>query len=227
MKKVVLLSILATSFLAAPAVQAQMGRHQGPGNRGAMVQSRGAWSGNHGYAQHAPRFEPRGQRFAPGRAGVGNHHYYQPSRFRQWAGRPNQNPGQHRGWAYNRSRAPYQARGYGHYRPPYGPAAYGPRPGYQRGPQAAYGPAGRPHFNYNAPATPYRPGPGTYNGYRPAIAPMGNPGTITRTSATPTGAGGWTHGSGLTSESGWSGHRNTRISSGPGPGGSTSAVTSD
>jgi hypothetical protein len=233
LKKIVLLSILATSFLAAPAVQAQMGRHPGPGNRGAMQQSKGAWSGNHGDAQRAPRFEPRGQRFAPGRARAENRHYYQPPRSRQWAQRPNQRFGPPQAWAHNNSRAPYQARNYGNYRQPYGPAAYGPRPGYQPGPQVANGPGGRTNSNYNTSSTPYRPAPGTYNGSRPSMAPSGIPGTITRTSATPPSgamgnrAGGWTPSSGTTSGSGWSGHRNTRLSSGPAPTGSTTAVTSD
>ena len=63
MKKLVLLSILTTAFVAAPAVHAQMWRGQRLENRGAAMQNRGAWFGNHGYPRQAARLDRRGQRF--------------------------------------------------------------------------------------------------------------------------------------------------------------------
>lgn len=230
MKKLILLSILATSILAAPAVQAQMGRGPGLGNRGAMPQYRAAWSGNHGFPEQRERMDHRGQRFDYRGARAENRNYQHQYGSRQWARGPYQHPGQHQGWGHSNTRPPYQARAYGNYRPPYGPAAYGPRNGgFNRGPQPVFGPGGRPQGNYYGPPNAYRPGSGTYTGYRPPTAPSGIPGTITPTSATPAGTfgnkpGGWTdnHNTSTTSGTGWSGHQNTRVSSG-----STPAVTAD
>jgi Ni/Co efflux regulator RcnB len=238
MKKLILLSILATSFLAAPAVQAQMGRGQRLGNRSAMPQNRAAWTGNHGFPRQGTRLEHQGQRFEHRNARAENRNNYHRPWSRQWARGPYQHPGQHKGWSHSNARPPYQARAYGNYRPPFGPAAYGPRTGgYNHGPQGAYGPGSRPYNNYNTPPNLVGPGARTHNGYRPPGASSGIPGTITRTSVTPfrtigNGAGRWTPGTtsgtaGTTSGTGWNGHQNTRISSGATTGGTPPVVTAD
>jgi hypothetical protein len=233
-KKIIMLSILATSLMAAPAVQAQM-RH-GPrmgfhGSR-ALGPGHGGWFGNHGHMQ-APRFQHRNHGFAP--RGFSGHRYNNRN-ARNWAwGRgqhrgfaQNQRP---RGWNRNHYRGPYQARGYANYRQPYRPAAYGPRPGFNRGHQAAFGPGYHNRQNYhryNDSANTYRPGTGNYNHQRPNFS---NPG-ITQTAATsssPLGhrTGTWSHGSNQASGGTWSGHTNTRFTSGTTPQGAATAVATD
>jgi hypothetical protein len=226
MKKIVLFSILATSLLAAPSVQAQMRHGQGGGHHRAMVQnrSRGAWSGSQGHWQ-AQRIQYRNQRFNHRGFRGANRNYSHSAR--NWAWGRGQHRGfarnqQPRGWARNNQRAPYQAKGYNRYRQPHRVAAYGPRPGFGHRPQAAYGPGGRNYRNHNRPAVPYRPGARAYEGHRPGFHNSGIPGTIARTSTRPSGtignqARGWTHGSGATSGSGWGGHTNSRLSSQPHP----------
>ena len=235
MNKIVLFSILATSLLAAPAVQAQMRHGQGFGHRGAMVQNRsqGAWFGNQGHRQ-AQRFQYRNQRFNHRGFQAGHRNYSHSAR--NWGWGQGQHRGfaqnqQPRGWAHNNYRSPYQARGYGHYRQPYRPAVYGQRPGFGHGPQAAYGQGNRNYRTHSGPANSYGSGNGTYEGHGSAYTNSGIPGTITQTSTGPSGtignrAGGWTHGSGGTSGAGWSGHSNSRVSSEPLPQGST-AVAAD
>lgn len=234
MKKLVLFSILATSLLAAPAVQAQMRHGPAMGHRGPMAQGRG-WFGNHGHVQ-AQRFQYRNHGFAQ-RGFRGNRNNYHTARY--WAWGRGQHRGfvqnQPRGWAHNNYRGPYQARGHANYRQPYRPTAYGPRPGFNRGHQAAYGSGYRNHqtYNrYNRPANTYRPGTGNYNGQRPNFGNPGTPGTITQTSATssrPTrhGTGTWNHGSSQASGGTWSGHTNTSFSSATRSGGSAAAETTD
>jgi hypothetical protein len=230
MKKIVLFSLLATSLLAAPTVQAQMRHGQGWGSRGAMVQGRGGWFGNHGYQHQAQRPEFRNQRFDHRGFWGGNRNNYRSARNWGW-GRglhrgfaQNQQP---RGWAHNNSRGPYQGWGYGNYRQPYRPATYGPRPGFDRSPQAAYGNGGRNYHNYDGSASHYGSSTGAYNGNGSTSTNSGTLGTITSTSTGTTGSGGWTHSYGTTSGRGWSGHTNTRVSSGQTTEGSTPATTSD
>jgi hypothetical protein len=232
---------LATSFLAAPAVQAQMGRGQclgnrSPmphmGNRGVMPQQRAAWSGNHGFPQQSAGLNHRGRGFDHRGPRAENRNYHPQYGPRQWARGPYQHPGQHQGWGHSNARPPYQARAYGNYRPPYGPAAYGPRNGgYNRGPQAAFGPGRAPQPYSHGTSNPYGPGSGTYNGYRPPATASGVPGTITQTSTTPSGAIGTTRAGGwmrnTNSGTGWTGHHNTRVSSESTIGGVTPPVAAD
>jgi hypothetical protein len=234
MKKLVLFSILATSLLAAPTVQAQMRHGRAMGHRGPMAQGRG-WSGNHGHMQ-TQRFQYRNHRYDP-RGFRGNRNNYHTAR--NWAWGRGQHRGfaqnQPRGWAHNNYRnyrGPYQARGYGHYRQPYRPTAYGFRSGFNRGHQAAYGPGYRNHQNYrfNRPANTYRSGAGNYNGQRPSFGNPGTPGAITQTSATssrPMGYGSrtWSHGSNQASGGTWSGHTNTSFSPRTTRGGSTTVAS--
>jgi hypothetical protein len=231
-KKLVMFSLLATSLLAAPAVQAQMRHGAGVGHRGPLVHSRGGWSGNHVHRQ-AQRFRYRNHQRFDTRGFRGNRNNYHTARYWGW-GR-----GQHRGfaqnhrprgWTHNNYRRRYQTRGYEHYRQPYRPSAYGYRAGFHRGSRPAYGPGAQNHQNYgyNRPADTYRSGAGTYNGRRPNFGHSG----ITRTAVTssqPTGhgIGTWSHGSSRASSGTWSGHTNSRFSSETRSGGVSAPVVSD
>jgi hypothetical protein len=235
MKKLVLLSILAASVVAVPAVQAQMWRGQRLQNRGAAMERRGAWFGNHGFPRQAARLDRRGQRFEHRGERAEYRNYYHPSRRREWAQRPNQRFGPPRGWAQNNSRAPYQARAYGHYRPPYGPANYGPgRPGFSRAPQAPYGPGGRPYANPGPPPNAW--GSRSWSHNNAATPPSRPSGSVTPITYTPP-AGSAPHGSGTwassrtpgsSAPSPWGNHYNSGAPSGTthlGSGGSTTVTS--
>ncbi len=221
MKKLVLFSTLATFLLAVPAVQAQNWRGQRLENRGAALERRGAWLEQHGKPRLGERLERRGQRLE--NLGERREHrgYYQHYGPREWARGPNYGPMRPQGWANNQPRPFYQGRPNGNFRPPYGPANYGP--GYNRPPQAAYGPGGRP-YNFGQPPAAYGPGPGAHNNPMPAMAP-GN-GSVTPIAYHPTpgytnpSSGGWAnHTPGTTSQSNWRDHFNSGTPSGTGPNG--------